>query len=106
MMQPEGLSKTLLIIVFIDLSLHLRQSRIDPTLLIFIIAVTADSIINDGLAFLSGIPSTLNYIDMNQTPSGSPPLIPYPSLANNVAGDCANGLSTVYRIKGGFSSEK
>jgi hypothetical protein len=47
----------------------------------------------------NGIPSTLNYIDMNQTPSGSPPLIPYPSLANNVAGDCANGLSTVYRIK-------
>lgn len=46
-----------------------------------------------------GIPSTLNYIDMNQTPSGSPPLIPYPSWANNVAGDCQNGLSTVYRIK-------
>lgn len=47
-----------------------------------------------------GIPSVLNYIDMNQTPSGSPALIPYPSLANNVAGDCANGLSTVYRLKG------
>lgn len=46
-----------------------------------------------------GIPSTLNYIDMNQTPSGSPPLTPYPSWANNVAGDCENGLSTVYRIK-------
>ncbi|XP_065091316.1 protein yellow-like [Ochlerotatus camptorhynchus] len=46
-----------------------------------------------------GIPSTLNYIDMNQTPSGSPPLIPYPSWATNVAGDCENGLSTVYRIK-------
>lgn len=46
-----------------------------------------------------GIPSTLNYIDMNQTPSGSPPLIPYPDWASNVAGDCANGLSTVYRIK-------
>lgn len=43
---------------------------------------------------------------MNQTPSGSPALIPYPSLAGNVAGDCANGLSTVYRIKGGFSSWK
>ena len=47
-----------------------------------------------------GIPATLNYIDMNRTPSGSPALIPYPSLENNIAGDCANGLSTVYRIKG------
>ncbi|XP_058814195.1 protein yellow [Topomyia yanbarensis] len=46
-----------------------------------------------------GIPSTLNYIDMNQTPSGSPPLIPYPDWASNVAGDCENGLNTVYRIK-------
>uniref|UniRef100_A0A182QUV6 Protein yellow n=1 Tax=Anopheles farauti TaxID=69004 RepID=A0A182QUV6_9DIPT len=46
-----------------------------------------------------GIPSTLNYIDMNQTPSGSPALIPYPDWSSNVAGDCANGLSTVYRIK-------
>ncbi|CRK93112.1 CLUMA_CG006582, isoform A [Clunio marinus] len=47
----------------------------------------------------NGIPAVLNYIDMNRTPSGSPPLIPYPSLENNIAGDCANGLSTVYRIK-------
>lgn len=47
----------------------------------------------------NGIPATLNYIDMNRTPSGSPALIPYPSLENNIAGDCANGLSTVYRIK-------
>ncbi|XP_058443020.1 protein yellow [Malaya genurostris] len=46
-----------------------------------------------------GIPATLNYIDMNQTPSGSPPLIPYPDWASNVAGDCENGLNTVYRIK-------
>ncbi|XP_053678774.1 protein yellow [Anopheles nili] len=46
-----------------------------------------------------GIPSTLNYIDMNQTPSGSPALIPYPDWSSNVAGDCSNGLSTVYRIK-------
>ncbi|XP_055626405.1 protein yellow [Toxorhynchites rutilus septentrionalis] len=46
-----------------------------------------------------GIPSTLNYIDMNKTPSGSPPLIPYPDWSSNVAGDCQNGLSTVYRIK-------
>lgn len=36
---------------------------------------------------------------MDQTPTGSPPLIPYPSFENNIAGDCANGLSTVYRIK-------
>ncbi|KAG5682553.1 hypothetical protein PVAND_011898 [Polypedilum vanderplanki] len=47
----------------------------------------------------NGIPAVLNYIDMNRTPSGSPALIPYPSLEQNVAGDCANGLSTVYRIK-------
>ncbi|XP_055546266.1 protein yellow-like [Wyeomyia smithii] len=46
-----------------------------------------------------GIPSTMNYIDMNQTPSGSPALIPYPDWASNAAGDCANGLNTVYRIK-------
>ncbi|XP_055610391.1 protein yellow [Uranotaenia lowii] len=46
-----------------------------------------------------GIPSTLNYIDMSQTPSGSPALIPYPDWSSNVAGDCQNGLSTVYRIK-------
>lgn len=26
-------------------------------------------------------------------------LIPYPSLANNMVGDCDNGLNTVYRIK-------
>lgn len=42
---------------------------------------------------------------MNQTPSGSPALIPYPSLENNIAGDCANGLSTVYRIKGEISDK-
>lgn len=37
---------------------------------------------------------------MDKTPAGvNVPLIPYPSLANNVAGDCENGLSTVYRIK-------
>lgn len=37
---------------------------------------------------------------MDKTPSGlNTQLIPYPSLQNNVAGDCANGLSTVYRIK-------
>lgn len=52
------------------------------------------------MVYALGIPSVLNYIDMNQTPSGSPPLIPYPSLENNIAGDCANGLSTVYRLKG------
>lgn len=47
-----------------------------------------------------GIPATLNYIDMDRNPSGlNIPLIPYPSLQQNVAGDCANGLSTVYRIK-------
>lgn len=36
---------------------------------------------------------------MSQTPSGSPALIPYPSLENNRIGDCDNGLNTVYRIK-------
>ncbi|XP_063706492.1 protein yellow-like [Culicoides brevitarsis] len=44
-----------------------------------------------------GIPATLNYIDMDKNPAGhNIPLIPY---QNNVAGDCANGLTTVYRIK-------
>ncbi|CAM6031572.1 unnamed protein product, partial [Sphagnum compactum] len=47
-----------------------------------------------------GIPATLNYIDMDRTPTGhNVPLIPYPNLQSNIAGDCINGLSTVYRIK-------
>ena len=36
---------------------------------------------------------------MSITPSGSPPLIPYPSLQQNTVGDCENGLSTAYRLK-------
>ncbi|XP_063706289.1 protein yellow-like [Culicoides brevitarsis] len=48
----------------------------------------------------NGVPATLNYIDLNLNPTGfGVPLVPYPSLANNIAGDCDNGLSTVYRIK-------
>jgi hypothetical protein len=46
-----------------------------------------------------GIPATLNYIDMDRTPAGSPPLIPYPNLDSNRIGDCPNGLNTAYRIK-------
>lgn len=46
-----------------------------------------------------GIPATLTYIDMAQTISGSPQLIPYPDWRSNAVGDCANGLNTVYRIK-------
>ncbi len=47
----------------------------------------------------TGIPATLNYIDMDRTPAGSPPLIPYPNFESNRIGDCPTGLNTVYRIK-------
>lgn len=46
-----------------------------------------------------GIPATLTYINMDQTLSGSPELIPYPDWRSNTVGDCKNGLNTVYRIK-------
>lgn len=47
----------------------------------------------------SGIPSTLNYIDLTRTPSGSPELIPYPDWTSNTPENCPVGLNTVYRIK-------
>lgn len=46
-----------------------------------------------------GIPSTLNYIDLSRTPSGSPELIPYPDWESNTPENCPIGLNTVYRIK-------
>lgn len=46
-----------------------------------------------------GIPATLTYINLDQTLSGSPELIPYPDWRSNAVGDCDNGLNTVYRIK-------
>lgn len=36
---------------------------------------------------------------MEHSLSGSPELIPYPDWRSNFAGDCANSLTTVYRIK-------
>ncbi|KAF2897181.1 hypothetical protein ILUMI_08992 [Ignelater luminosus] len=49
-----------------------------------------------------GIPSTLNYVTINdfvQESFKSPLLIPYPDLKSNEAGNCRDGLTTVYRIK-------
>nr|CAH7754899.1 unnamed protein product [Callosobruchus chinensis] len=44
-----------------------------------------------------GIPSTLNYVQLN-SPVKNPSLIPYPDLKSNELGNCKEGLSTVYRI--------
>ncbi|XP_034481569.1 protein yellow [Drosophila innubila] len=46
-----------------------------------------------------GIPATLTYINMDHSLTGSPELIPYPDWRSNTAGDCANSLTTAYRIK-------
>ncbi|XP_016948849.1 protein yellow [Drosophila biarmipes] len=46
-----------------------------------------------------GIPATLTYINMDRTLTGSPELIPYPDWRSNTAGDCANSITTAYRIK-------
>ncbi|XP_049865521.1 protein yellow [Pectinophora gossypiella] len=47
-----------------------------------------------------GIPATLNYIPLDGPQHDpSPKLIPYPSWAANELGNCASGLTTVYRIK-------
>ncbi|XP_018333453.1 protein yellow-like [Agrilus planipennis] len=46
-----------------------------------------------------GIPSTLNYVPLHQDGPLSPLLIPYPSWQHNEAGNCEEGLTTVYRIK-------
>ncbi|XP_051172955.1 protein yellow-like [Leptopilina boulardi] len=45
-----------------------------------------------------GIPGTLNYISLDTNQSGSPKLNPYPNWAQNTAGACGSGLTTVYRI--------
>ncbi|XP_020810064.1 protein yellow [Drosophila serrata] len=46
-----------------------------------------------------GIPATLTYINMDHSLTGSPELIPYPDWRANTAGDCANSITTAYRIK-------
>ncbi|KAG7207330.1 hypothetical protein KM043_008997 [Ampulex compressa] len=46
----------------------------------------------------TGIPSTLNYISLDTNRGGSPKLTPYPNWAQNKAGDCDMGLTTVYRM--------
>lgn len=47
----------------------------------------------------AGIPGTLNYIPLDAPYESSPKLIPYPSWQANELGNCASGLTTVYRIK-------
>ncbi|RZB38917.1 yellow-y [Asbolus verrucosus] len=46
-----------------------------------------------------GVPSTLNYISLQNTEDKSPPLKPYPDWRSNEFANCNSGLSTVYRIK-------
>ncbi|ALC48634.1 y [Drosophila busckii] len=46
-----------------------------------------------------GIPATLTYINMDRSLTGSPELIPFPDWRSNTAGDCANSITTAYRIK-------
>ncbi|XP_023305007.2 protein yellow [Lucilia cuprina] len=46
-----------------------------------------------------GIPATLTYINMDHSVTGSPALIPYPDWRSNTAGDCANSITTAYRIQ-------
>ncbi|XP_067636111.1 protein yellow [Eurosta solidaginis] len=46
-----------------------------------------------------GIPATLTYINMDHSLTGSPELIPYPDWRFNTAGDCANSITTAYRIR-------
>ncbi|KAL2734000.1 protein yellow [Vespula squamosa] len=46
----------------------------------------------------NGIPATLNYISLDANRGGSPKLTPYPNWAQNKAGACGSGLTTVYRI--------
>ncbi|KAF5300347.1 hypothetical protein FQR65_LT09177 [Abscondita terminalis] len=46
-----------------------------------------------------GIPSTLNYVSLDDYRTKSPTLIPYPDWKSNEFGNCVNGLTTVYRIK-------
>ncbi|XP_015517295.2 protein yellow [Neodiprion lecontei] len=45
-----------------------------------------------------GIPATLNYVSLDANLGGSPKLTPYPNWAQNEAGNCGQGLTTVYRI--------
>ncbi|KAI5634340.1 major royal jelly protein domain-containing protein [Phthorimaea operculella] len=47
----------------------------------------------------AGIPATLNYIPLDAPYDPSPKLTPYPSWQANELGNCASGLTTVYRIK-------
>ncbi|KAJ3665026.1 hypothetical protein Zmor_000545 [Zophobas morio] len=47
-----------------------------------------------------GIPSTLNYIPLQQIEATkTPPLTPYPNWNANTLGNCESSLRTVYRIK-------
>ncbi|XP_044257921.1 protein yellow [Tribolium madens] len=47
-----------------------------------------------------GIPSTLNYINLDQAKNTKSPLLtPYPDWDSNEFANCESGLTTVYRIK-------
>lgn len=47
----------------------------------------------------AGVPSTLNYIPLNEHTPKTPALIPYPNWQINEFGNCDIGLTNVYRIK-------
>lgn len=51
------------------------------------------------IIIIPGIPATLNYIPLDAPYDPSPKLIPYPSWQGNELGNCASGLTTVYRVK-------
>lgn len=55
--------------------------------------------LTDTLTLFAGIPATLTYINMDHSLTGSPELIPFPDWRSNTAGDCANSITTAYRIK-------
>ncbi|XP_031334671.1 protein yellow isoform X2 [Photinus pyralis] len=46
-----------------------------------------------------GVPSTLNYVDLDRYDSKSPALIPFPDWKSNEAGNCNNALTSVDRVK-------
>lgn len=50
------------------------------------------------LLFISGVPSTLNYVPLDIAHTSSPQLIPYPDWETNREGNC-DGLTTTYRVR-------
>lgn len=45
-----------------------------------------------------GVPSTLNYVPLDNAYDASPKLVPYPNWSTNKEGNCY-GLTTTYRVR-------